>query len=154
MIVEYAQLLSTAHRVIDGEQHITTNANGRKVVRWRLPDNRENVLYQATHPKHPSGIWVRQCDRNYNWLYQLFCSLIDEYSYRYNKTHKSSELINHLKFVPENIKSGTFSEPTPAMPDEYKVAGSSIQSYHNYYRFGKEHLARWSKRSIPAFLAK
>ena len=154
MIVEYAQILSTTHRVLDGEQYLDTSASGRKVIRWRLPDNREKTLYQATHFKHPSAIWTRQTDKNYYWLYRLFCSLLDEYSYRYSKAHKSSELIKPLLSVPENIKSGEFTEPTPAMPDAYKVAGNSILSYHNYYRYGKEHLAKWSKRSIPMFLAK
>jgi hypothetical protein len=154
MIVEYAQLLSTTHRILDGDQYLTTNVNGRKVVRWKLSDYREDVLYQAAHVKHPSAIWTRQCDKNYSWLYTLFCNLIDEYSYRYGRTHKTSELIEYLKFLPGNIKIGQFTEPTPAMPDEYKVEGDSLRSYHNYYRYGKDHLAKWSKRPTPILLDK
>ena len=35
MIVEYAQLLSTAHRVLDGKQYIDSSS-GRRIKRWRL----------------------------------------------------------------------------------------------------------------------
>lgn len=154
MIVEYAQLLSTAHRVLDGERFLSTNANGRKVVRWKLPDERDGILYQAAHTNHPSARWVRQSDNNYYWLYHLFGNLIDEYNYRYGRAHKTTELLGPLTFVPENIPYGQFTEPTPAMPDEYKVEGDSLQSYHNYYRYGKDHLAKWSKRPAPVFLDK
>ena len=47
------------------------------------------------------------------------------------------------------MPDGEFSEPTPAMPDECKVAGDSIQSYHNYYIMKKNHFAKWTKRDIP-----
>ena len=56
MIIEYSQLMSTAHRVIDGEEYID-NSSGRKIKRWKLSDIREDVLYKATHINHPSAIW-------------------------------------------------------------------------------------------------
>ena len=34
MIIEYAQLMSTAHRVLDGESYYGKTANGRKIQRW------------------------------------------------------------------------------------------------------------------------
>ena len=40
MIIEYAQLMSTAHRYCDGEEYIDKTANGRKIKRWRLNDGR------------------------------------------------------------------------------------------------------------------
>ena len=43
----------------------------------------------------------------------------------------------------------SFTEPTPAMPDEVKIPGDSIASYRNYYINNKSHLANWKKRSIP-----
>ena len=36
MIVEYAQLLSTAHRVLDGTETIEKTKNGRKIKRYRF----------------------------------------------------------------------------------------------------------------------
>ena len=46
MLVEYAQILSTAHRMVDGEKYIGKSKLGRKVTRYRLPDNLENIVYK------------------------------------------------------------------------------------------------------------
>ena len=82
MILEYAQLLSTAHRVLDGEEYIFFK-NGRKKRVWDLIDERQPILYMATHLNHPSSIWVRQNHQNYIWLSQLLYALCKEYTYRY-----------------------------------------------------------------------
>jgi hypothetical protein len=84
---------------------------------------------------------------NYHWLYTLLVECCKEYTYRYGKIHKceSSGLVNRLQTTPTNI-NGTkdFTEPTPAMPEDVKVAGDSIKSYRNYYINNKTHLATWS----------
>ena len=156
MVLEYAQLLSTTHRIIDGSQYIGSTKTGRKQTRYALPDHRESVLYSATHINHPSAVWVRQCVDNYKWLWMLLNELCKEYTYRYGKVHKCEEtgLVEALQWVPNNIKEhGIFTEPTPAMPDECKVPGDSIQSYRNYYNMNKQHLANWNgkinSRSVP-----
>ena len=90
MIVETAQLLSTAHRFLDGNMVIQKNPSGRKMKRWMLDDDRNDVLYLASHIKHPSAIWCRESNNNYNWLYCHLVELIEEYKYRYgNKKHKT-----------------------------------------------------------------
>jgi hypothetical protein len=145
MILEYAQLLSTAHRVIDGTQSVGLSKTGRKQTRYVLPDERESILYSATHINHPSAVWCRQNTKNYLWLYWLLVALCKEYSYRYGKVHKcqSSGLVEALHTSPNNIPVGEFTEPTPAMPDACKVSGDSIQSYRNYYFINKGHLWSW-----------
>lgn len=154
MILEYAQLLSTAHRVLDGVATVVRReTTGRKQTRYILDGDRDGVLYSATHINHPSAIWVRQSDLNYNWLFSLYQALMDEYTYRYGKVHKCSELELYLAELPTNIPQGDFTQPTPAMPDEVKVRGNSILSYQNYYIMNKAHLASWSgkinSRPIP-----
>ena len=59
MILESAQLLSTAHLLIDGDE---------------LAD--ERGLYKATHKNHPSSKWVRDSSENYEWLWNLFDQLL------------------------------------------------------------------------------
>ena len=66
MIIEYAQLMSTAHRVIDGYEEIEKRyvhgslpARYRNTKVWRLTDARDATLYKATHMNHPSAIWCR-----------------------------------------------------------------------------------------------
>jgi hypothetical protein len=153
MILEYAQLLSTAHRVLDGTQFVGQSKTGRKQVRYVLPDMRESVLYSATHINHPSAVWVRQSDANYAWLYRMFGALMDEYTYRYGKTHACERLSDALSYRPKNIVHKEFTEPTPAMPEDYKVSGDSIKSYHNYYLGDKQRMFSWKKRNIPSWIS-
>lgn len=148
MILEYAQLLSTAHRVLDGNEYIDASS-GRRIKRWRLGnESMESMLYKASHINHPSAIWVRQSNNNYNWLMCLLQDLLQEYTYRYGKIHATDRLVYWLRKPPANIPVGYFTQPTPAMPDEYKVP-DSIQSYRNYYLGAKKTMAKWKKRPIP-----
>jgi len=153
MILEYAQLLSTAHRVLDGNLVVSLSDSGRKKTTYVLPDGRDNVLYLACHINHPSGVWVRQSSSNYYWLFKLWKCLMQEYTYRYGNNHASERLIDYLCNCPANIAEAPFTEPTPAMPDEVKVAGDSIASYRNYYINNKKHLANWqgkiNSRPVP-----
>ena len=153
MILEYAQLLSTAHRYLDGDLIVGVSKTGRKQKRYVLPDSRDTVLYAATHINHPSAVWTRQSDRNYDWLYVMWHELMSEYTYRYGKVHACEKLIKPLSRLPYKIPKGSFTEPTPAMPDEYKVPGNSIQSYHNYYINDKHKMSRWTDRPMPIWFA-
>jgi len=146
MVLEYAQLLSTAHRFLDGTVFTGISKTGRKQTRYVLSDHREHVLYSATHINHPSAVWVRQSGENYTWLANMLIALCEEYTYRYCKTHKVEKdglCYVLLKNVPKNIGNKGWSEPTPAMDSNYKVSGNSIESYRKYYREGKKHLASW-----------
>ncbi len=151
MILEYAQLLCTAHRVLDGTE-MPIVKNGRNVKSWKLNDERNDILYVATHINHPSAIWVRESNNNYNWLYSLFLELCKEYEYRYGKVHKCfTMLASTLKTLPINIAVGYFTPPTPAMPDEYKIGKSVQDYYHAYYNGAKRDIANWKKRDVPVW---
>ena len=152
MILEYAQLLSTAHRVIDGVQSVGLSKTGRKQTRYVLSDDREYSLYSATHLNHPSAIWARASLANYNWLFQLFEELLAEYTYRYGKIHATQRLLEVLRQPPTGIANKPFTEPTPAMPDTYKVPGDSKKSYHNYINVDKQRMFSWKKREKPEWI--
>lgn len=162
MILEYAQLLSTAHRVLDGVLSagvsvcFGSSPSGRMARSWVLPDKRNNILYKATHKNHPSAIWARQSSKNYLWLHSLLRQLCKEYTYRYGKTHKveASGLCEELATVPSALLNcqKAFTEPTPAMPAEYIVENNSMQSYINYYNGSKRHLHSWKNRPTPEFI--
>jgi hypothetical protein len=154
MILEYAQLLSTAHRVLDGVQQTALSESGRRKKVWQLDDERDAVLYAATHINHPSAVWARASEQNYKWLYSLFVALLDEYTHRYGKMHATARLAAELAKVPRNIARVGFTSPTPAMPDKYKVAGDSIQSYKNYYLGDKQRMFSWKKREAPSWVVK
>lgn len=152
MIIEYAQLMSTAHRVLDGQSYMDKTANNRNIKRWRLEDaNRETRLMKASHINHPSGVWCRANQKNYMWLFEMWSYLLEEYTFRYGKQHACSRLKDILNSPPNNIPSGEFYPPTPAMPDECKIANDSLASYHKYYVERKSHFAKWTKRDIPTW---
>jgi len=156
MILEYAQLLSTAHRFLDGTLVDGYSKTGRKQKRYVLPDNRDSILYGATHTNHPSAVWVRQSQENYIWLSNMLLALCEEYTHRYGKVHKvERDGLCYVLFknIPNNIGNKGWSEPTPAMPDDVKVPGDSIASYRNYYIKNKTHLANWKNRKVPDWYA-
>jgi hypothetical protein len=152
MILEYAQLLSTSHRVLDGTEILTTSRSDRKVKRWILPDEREEIFYEATHIQHPSAIWTRQSDENYIFLWQLFRCLLEEYTFRYEKIHATNRLLMPLKILPNRILAKKFIEPTLAMPEQYKITNDAITSYRNYYLGEKTRMFSWKKRETPDWI--
>jgi len=152
MILETCQLLSTAHRLLDGQEYIGQSKTGRKVKRWKLDDDRETNIYSATHINHPSAVWCRRSNNNYTWLYEHLRGLLNEYNYRYGKSHKCSFLLSYLKIPPYNIPVGYFTPVTPAMDAKYIISADSITNYRNYYKQGKTHLHTWTKRGVPDWM--
>jgi len=153
MILESAQLLSTAHRVIDGKEQQGVTKTGRKKKIWLMHDARDNVLYQATHINHPSAVWCRTSIENYHWLAEHFFALMEEYTYRYGKQHKCfGELSYMLQSPPKNLGEYDWTTMPSCMPDEYKVINDPVESYRNYYRVGKLKLHKWTGRNPPEWI--
>jgi hypothetical protein len=151
MVIEYAQLLSSTHRILDGEEWYDKTKAGRRIKRWKLADNRENTLYKASHINHPDSIWLRKTTGNYQWLYQLFNALCDEYTYRYGRIHETDrKLRNALMCTPQNLKVGEMTELPQCMPD-YCKHSDVITAYKNYYIQEKKSFANWKKRNIPSW---
>jgi hypothetical protein len=151
MIVETAQLLSTAHRMLDGEPYTELSPKGRKRRRWKMKNSvSEKLLYKATHFNHPSAVWVRQSKENYHWLYGLFVCLLKEYTFRYMKKHKTEKLILELFVPPDNIADKPFTPPTFACKNKALYeCGDRIKEYRLYYINEKEHIAKWTHRERP-----
>ncbi|CAB4124154.1 hypothetical protein UFOVP49_34 [uncultured Caudovirales phage] len=150
MILESAQLLSTAHRVLDGQMTMGKSKSGRNAKRWVLNDSRETILYQASHINHPSACWVRSNIDHYRWVYDLMFSLIGEYKYRYSdRQHKCETLLMPLLDSPINIPIIDWADLPLAMPDDVKVEGNPVESYRQYYINRKKDIARWTRRPQP-----
>lgn len=158
MIIEYAQLLCTAHRFLDGNLYLEI-VNKRKTKRWKLDDEElESTLYKSTHINHPCAIWVRESIINYAYLYQLFVDLCNEYTYRFGKVHMTENKLKHiLKTPPKNIPIKYFTKFPLAMPDCYKT-DDPIKSYRLFYRGSKrvtkagKKMDIWSNRPVPDFM--
>jgi hypothetical protein len=153
MILESAQLLSTAHRIIDGVETQGKSATGRNVKRWTLADAREPVLYSATHINHPSAVWCRKSVENYNWLADHMFALLNEYTHRYNKHHKvEGDLSYMLQSPPHNLKEYDMTTMPSAMADEYKISDDPLVNYRNYYKVGKIRMHKWTNRQPPEWI--
>ena len=144
MPIESAQMLSTAHRVLDGEAQETRTSNGRRYTRWILSDERESVLYKSTMRGHPCTQWVMENLQNYLWLSVHALELCREYTRRYDKRHGSQDVIEYLRVnYPKNLPNVSMRTAFPqAMPNEYKRQ-NSVEAYRQYYIGDKLRFARW-----------
>lgn len=143
MVLEYAQILSTAHRIVDGDEAA----------------DREG-LYKIAHKNHPSTAWARASHANYSWLSDLWEYLGDEYTHRYGKVHKSSTL-DLLHYAPTNIlHRKTLKRLTPppqCMFDQFKCNPNSasfedtVFAYRAFYIGDKSRFAKWTNRDVPTW---
>lgn len=129
MILEYAQMLCSAH-------HVCGN--------YKSPD-----LYKIAFKNNPCTVWARTTTGNYLWLYNLFINLCKEYTYRFGKIHSSQyRLENCLSFIPIGIPDGNITRLHQAMPEKCKHSRDTT-AYHRYYNMEKTYFAKWTKADIP-----
>lgn len=153
MCSEYAQLLSSAKRLLDGEER-ALEINGRKRKRWFMERDGETRLYRVFNPAHPSNLWAREKEANYNFLYRLYTALLEEYTFRYGKSHKAGEIAPLLAEPPRNIPekgNPEMSPPPQVMEEEYRRK-TAQEGYRNLYRTGKAHLFGYTGREPPGWL--
>lgn len=131
MLVETAQLMSTAHRFLDGD----------KAALRRIP-----TLMFGTHVNHPCSVWVRACRDNYEWAGKLMFGLLAEYDQRFGKgikRHKLTDLVSALVHnVPYCVPSKSLLPVPLCMPSAYH-GNNPVTSYRLYYFYEKKHLAHW-----------
>ena len=155
MVVESAQMLSTAHRMIDGHVEKLPSKSGKRLVSHYIHPNSEldNILYKAVHHYHPCTTWTMQTSSNYEWHYQHFVALAQEFTYRYEKQHRSYILLKDvLKNSPKNIPIGPQTDWPLAMKDfpECMFMGEAVRSYRAFYQTKQERFKMvWSKRPVP-----
>jgi hypothetical protein len=111
--------------------------------------------YKRSWLNHPCTVWASKSYDNYFWLLRHAFALCEEYTYRYEKTHASEDVVlwcqtrlDHLRFrFPEQ----GFSDPPQAMPKEFQ-GPDTVQAYRDYYCGEKSRFARWQRgRSAPSW---
>lgn len=132
MILETAQLLSTAHHELGG----------------KLPKD----IYKSTHRNHPCAIWARAAVGNYNWLYELGMQLCIEYTHRYGKVHKTQAVLARLRKPPRSIPNTGITPWAQAMPEQYQVPDNAIAAYRAYYIGEKSRMLQYTNRQRPDWL--
>jgi len=126
MILEYAQLLSTAHHVFNSP--------------------RKDKVYKKTHVNHPTAVWVRASIDNYKRVYEVMMALGRVYTKRYGKTHLTITKMGELLSVPpEGIPHIGPTNVPQCMPDECKRE-TSRQAYLVYYNHKAD---EWAAKGSP-----
>jgi len=105
--------------------------------------------YKLTHKNHPCSIWARQTRDNYLWLLEHHAAMLDEYTHRYGRTHKTADHFDHWRRGVRSVPSGNLTPFAQAMPDELRVPGDAVAAYRAYYNRDKAGFATWRNRSIP-----
>jgi len=170
MILEYGQMLSTAHRLLDGVPVVAVDEDDRRkpkkfwlfegekpylnaeldednlwVYKWTVLNPK---MYQVAHAQHPCSVWARETADNYHWLRQLFSACLDEYTHRYGKVHSARRIEEILLKAPKNIPRGCQTPFAQAMPEEYKNE-DAVEAYRNFYVGTKARFARWTESPVP-----
>ena len=127
MIVEYCQLLSTAHHVLDGDQAIDS-------------------IYKSTHQNHPSAIWIRKSTHHYNWLVKCLDRLLVNYGNATGKVHASTSKALLLVTHPINLLDNSWSNPPVVAPDEFKAMAVFACPTIAYQQYLIVKFKEWSDR--------
>ncbi|MFP4116880.1 MAG: hypothetical protein ACLFTY_02575 [Candidatus Aenigmatarchaeota archaeon] len=129
MLIESAQMLSTAHHVSGSE-----------------------APYKKTHVNHPCNLWTRESIENYDWLLSLAENLLGEYNHRYgNKVHETARVLQWLQKNKPDLPSLGVTDRPMAMPDNY-ARENVVESYRRYYVNEKTDGATWTDRPKPHFV--
>lgn len=138
MILETCQMLCSAWHMVDPEYKIYTPP------------------YKLAHKNHPCSVWVRESMANYKWLCELGIELCKEYTYRYEKVHKSQQYIEELSKNIPPIPDIELTNLPQAMPEMYKDKDDVISAYRHYYFFEKERMHTWkgkiNGRKVPEWI--
>ena len=154
MIVESAQMLSTAHRMLDGNECRRPSKSGKTMSRyWTLPDDRETHMYRAVHMHHPCTKWTMETSGNYDWHFMLYMALCNEYQVRYGKIHKTDSCLSEaLCELPHHIKAAPRTQWAMAMKanPECMDPSDAVKSYRDFYKTKRTRFnMAWTNRPTP-----
>jgi Pyrimidine dimer DNA glycosylase len=138
MVLESAQILSTTVYLLSGILYTD--------------------LYRPTHAKHPCTIWACASLKNWEWLYSHMEALCEEYTFRYDKVHKSSFLME--KFLQYKSICNLTGDLTPfancTRSESLGVDFRSITDVHYAYKlymcakyFSNPAKTKWTRRGAP-----
>jgi len=119
----------------------------------------EHGLYKPVHQKHPCTLWAKRNRSNYVFAWQLYNSMLKEYTHRYGKVHGASKhkdaLINARQFMPWSPAGGMTPHPQCfSGHDDLKTNEAwPITAYRAFYIVDKMRFARYNKgRDMPTWM--
>ena len=159
MITESAQMLSTAHRLLDGKPVKKPSKSGKRMVTYydlyEGADDleMESILMKNVHEHHPCTKWSMVSTENYDWHWTHLYALCKEYTYRYDKIHKVERVhLWALQNHPRNLPVGRRTQFELAMKKfpECIFPGDPIKSYRAFYQTKQYRFKMvWTKRPVP-----
>ena len=157
MPTESGQMLSTVHRMLDGKLTMRPSKSGKRMVKyWDLYEGcddleMEMILYKAVHPSHPCTIWSMQTDKNYQWHWEHFFALCQEYTHRYGKYHGAEKVLWPLRTLPRNIPKGDLTPMPLAMKSNPECMSKDVvKSYRLFYQTKQHRFSMtWKNRQVP-----
>ena len=120
---------------------------------WSNPIPDFIMAYSKTHDKHPCSVWMQHSIDNFLYAAALGLELYAEYQHRYGKDkHVRAKMI--FDYAINNPPSLPIRGLTPfaTAMDEVYIQSDPIESYRNYYSYGKMHLHKWTKRDKPHWI--
>ena len=128
MILETAQLLSTAHHL----NNTTLDCS---------------KIYKPTHANHPCAVWVREAVGNYRWTWLHLQALCNEYTNRYKRIHKTElDMLNILHTAPDIPDTGATPFVNCAANKDLGLDFKSLSDVHTAYSMYLENRWRTDKR--------
>ena len=132
MILEYAQIMSTVQY---------------------LQGVKNSVLYKPTHAHHPAVLWASKSVANYQYLYNLWLALCQEYTKRYGKQHATyTKLRDALKV--QSIDTAITIPPSimdNLAINEPKTLGDVVSNYRHLYLTEKRAIVKYAHSEVPAW---
>lgn len=132
MITEGFQLLSTAHRLLDGNEH-ADNYN----------------LFKATHTGNRCTLWVMESSENYNWLLLHTEAMCEIYTKSTGRPHGSMlRCLEGVSKLPNNIRIGE-TTPFARCMDKDPEASSYANTIEGYKVLIRNKYNEWRCRDKP-----
>lgn len=149
LALESAQMLSIPHNINCkpikfGGIPVAPYRSGMPLV------TKTGKIRVGAHVNHPCSVWARTSINNYKWLLELGFELCKEYTYRYGKRHKTTDVLlwlqNHISDISlPNIPMTPFAQCITSGIRR----SSAVEAYRECYMQDKKHIAKWTKRKKP-----
>lgn len=116
----------------------------------------ERGLYKPVHRKHPCTLWAMETKANYSFAFELYTSMLNEYTHRYGKIHGAGKHRDALKEGIQFIPDGSLTTHPQCFSghDDLRTEEKwPIMAYRSFYIVDKMHFARYTKgREMPEWM--
>ena len=112
-------------------------------------------LYRQVHTNHPCTIWARHTSTNYRFALDLFKAMLAEYTYRYDKVHASSRLIDKLEEGEQFIPRGVLTPHPECFSEHINLKDGTqwpVRSYRLFYFADKREFLDYKRRPVPYWI--